>query len=112
MAKINIDDSLIPEGYEATGEYRIPNRIGDERYEPHLHAGQVCDDEPYGGPYIILRRKPVLIRVVLDVTGPKRRIDPGEYFLNSYGEVCLRPFATNPTDAEYIPLSAPVQVTK
>lgn len=114
MPMIEIDEKLIPEGHEVTGECRLPREIKGDDGRPtwELWVGENgrAWSGPSAFPRVILRRKRQLDHVILSVTGPKRSIQPGEYFLNNYDEVCLRPFATDPTVAEFIPLSHPKKV--
>lgn len=106
MPTIEIPDSMVPDGYEATGEFREP-----DSEDWWISGGNKPTHGSNGWPRVILRRKPVLIRVVLDVTGPKRRIKYGEFYLDHGGELRFWSYGGTTSD-EYIPLSNPVQVTK
>ncbi len=111
MPMIKIDDKLIPEGHEVTGECRLPREIaGDDgrpTWEFWIGENGRAWSGPSAFPRVILRRKPVLDHVILRVTGPRRVIQRGEHYLNDYGQVVLWTDSLT-TLGDHIPLSAPV----
>jgi len=111
MATINFPDAWVPEAYELTGNMLECASIQNSIPLALNPTGQVVAAYTLVGRHPELRRKPVLIRVVLDVTGPKRKIVNGECYLDHFGEI-RRWSCDGPSNDEYIPLSAPVRVTK
>lgn len=106
MATIEVPDSMVPEGWEIAGEFREAENGDYWLFNPdRVTSGR----DPL--PRLILRRKPVLDHVVLRVTGPRRSIKTGEYYLDDSGNVSIWSF-NGPTVCHFIPLSAPEQVTK
>ena len=68
MARIDIPDSMVPEGYEIVETKRAARLNG-------AIEDQLCVT-------VYLRRKPRLKRIVFTVAGEKRMINGGEWFLS------------------------------
>lgn len=90
MATIEIPDRLIPEGYELTGEFRVP-KIGD-RFVSLDRDGKPRADSPCTDYHchvaLILRRKPRKLKaVVFEPAGEARTCRSGEW-IDCEGKFC------------------------
>lgn len=87
MATINIPDSMVPEGYELTGEFRLP-RSGEYILDSGTGDGTVAHQAGFDytrSVYPILRRKPRLKQIVFTVAGEPRAIQRGEWYISFGG---------------------------